>query len=446
MPLLAAAGHVDITPPVGLELAGWCFGPSKGIADRLSARALVLEEGSRKLVVVTLDLIGLGTPYANQLRSDIADALSITRKQIVVSCSHTHSGPGAMPLRRWGSIDQAYIDQLLAKVTTLVIETAGGLGPCVLTVAETEVQGICDNRRGDRGNLVDERLPVVTITGDDRKPIAVLYNFSCHPVAAHNDRNLISPDFPGYAAQSIRSKFPETEVLFTLGAAGDVNPTEFHSLDLARSYGHTIGDAIVGLMSTVQAPESEAESEPVLDATSRVVELPVAPLPSAEWLTAEHDRWEKEAERLRQEGGPHSKLEDALIKAEWASEALDVATDGRALSHLPMEITAVRMGPIALVSMPGELFVEIGMSIKKSSPFRYTAIVELANGSLAYLPTAEAYKNGGYEIDFSAKVYGLYMLTEQTQPIIEETVSELLAELAARSPDTQEDMNGKHRE
>ncbi|MFW6288576.1 MAG: hypothetical protein ACOC2Q_02215, partial [Spirochaetota bacterium] len=96
----------------------------------------------------------------------------------------------------------------------------------------------------------------------------------------------------------------------------------------------------------------------------------------------------------------------------------------------------------AIVAMPGELFVEIGMRIKEASPFALTAIVELANGSLCYLPTSEAYEKGGYETEFSAKVYGLYMLTAQTQEIIERAAAELLGELAERhNVPNKEDLN-----
>jgi neutral ceramidase len=440
MAFQAAAGEVAITPPVGMDLAGWCFGPSTGVADDLYARCLILQDRGAPLVIITLDLIGLGTRYADRLRTDLSSALSTPRERILVSCSHTHSGPGAMPLRRWGSIDPTYIEQLLSNVSTMVLSSSVRLEPAVAVADQTEVYGICDNRRGDRGNVVDERMPVLVVKRLDGSPIAVAYNFSCHPVAAHNDRNLISADFPGYAAAGVNARFPGAPTLFTLGAAGDVNPVEFHQLELARSYGSAIGDALVELITRATAtngdrtPSPSADAPVVLDALSRVVELPVAALPSADQLREERDRWVREAEQLRSDGGPHSKVEDALIKSGWAAEALEVVEAGVAVSHLSMEIAALRIGPLALIAMPGELFVEIGMNIKADSPFPLTAIVELANGSLAYLPTTEAYRKGGYETEFSAKVYGLYMLTDQTQPIIEQAARELLAELSDRTP------------
>lgn len=95
-----------------------------------------------------------------------------------------------------------------------------------------------------------------------------------------------------------------------------------------------------------------------------------------------------------------------------------------------MEIQAVRPGAGALPALPGELFVQVGLNIKERLPFHWTMIVELANGSLCCLPTSEAYQQGGYEAEFSAQAYGLYFLTEEAQPLIERSATELWAEVS----------------
>ncbi|MFW6211965.1 MAG: neutral/alkaline non-lysosomal ceramidase N-terminal domain-containing protein [Spirochaetota bacterium] len=441
MALSAGVAQSEITPPVGTDLAGWCFGPSRGVADSLYARALTLVcDGEPPLVLVTLDLIGLGTEYASTLRDRLSNQLGTTRERIILSCSHTHSGPGAMPIRRWGKIDPHYIDSLLSSIELTVHRARGAVEPATLVSDQGLVTGICDNRRGDRGNIVDERVPVIVVRRGDGSPMAILYNFSCHPVAAHNDRNLISADFPGYAAKRIQSTLSGAQPMFTLGAAGDVNPVEFHKLDLAIRYGNDLGQRVVDIArGAADGPSRRGEPSETtpgaqeIDVASTVVELPVAELPDPDWLAEERDRWYAEADRLRASNGPHSKIEDALIKAEWAAEALDIVQRGTAQTHLEMEMIAVRLGSAALLALPGELFVEIGMQIKSASPFEPTAIVQLANGAIAYLPTAKAFRKGGYETDFSAKVYGVYMLTEETEQIIEGAARKLFAQLAANA-------------
>lgn len=420
------AASVDITPPVGVELAGWSFGPSVGVHDRLFAKVLVLDNGPSPYVIMTADLIGLGTAYASELRARIAAELRTKVERVMISCSHTHSGPGTMPLRRWGAVDEEYVSRTLDAMASVALEAARRLEPVRIGVGETHVRGICDNRRGDRGNVVDESLPVVRVDREDGRPIAVLMNYSCHPVAAHGDRNLISADYPGFAMRHVQSFFAAAapHAMFTLGAAGDVNPVKFHNLALAEQYGAEIGEAAVAA-----AQQIETRSVSPLAAVSRTIALPVRKPPAASWLRDEAQRWSAEASRLSEAGGEHSKIEDAFIKAEWAAEALGVVERDEWADRLEMEMQAIRIGETVLVAIPGELFVEIGMQIKRASAYEHTIIVELANGSLCYLPTADAFRRGGYETDFAAKVYGLHMLTDRAQEIVERAAAELLREL-----------------
>ena len=94
-----------------------------------------------------------------------------------------------------------------------------------------------------------------------------------------------------------------------------------------------------------------------------------------------------------------------------------------------MEIHAVRFNDTAILSLPVELFVGIGLNIKEASPFSHTVISELTNGSLCYLPTADAYERGGYETEFASKVYGVYFLDQRAQPAVEEGARELLEKI-----------------
>ncbi len=429
--LRAGVGRARITPPVGLDLSGWCFGPSVGVHDDLYAKTLVLSDGVRHIVFVTADLIGLGTDYARAVRERIAHALGTAVDHVMIACSHTHSGPGAMPLRRWGTIDDDYIRSTMDRIVDTSVQAAGDLQPVTARFGTGRVSGICVNRRGDRGNTVDESLPLLWFDRRDGRTAAVVMNYSCHPVAAHGYRNLVSADFPGFAMGLIENRYAGARAMFTLGAAGDVNPCELHDIDFARRYGEAIAEEAVRMGGTRRSEMNTLEGS--LEGRSRVVSLPVRKLPSASRLRREGSRWRSEAERLRRADGPYSKIEDALIKAEWAEEAGAVVEAGNAVDHLEMEIQAIRLGTVALLALPAELFVEIGIHIKQRSPFANTIIVTLANGALCYLPTTKAFTKGGYETEFSAKVYGLYTPTADAQQIVERAADELLSDLVPPS-------------
>lgn len=417
---------IDITPPVGLELAGWAFGPSVGVHDELKAKAICLESGGERFMLITADLIGVGTDSADTIRSEVAAAVGTDRDHVIVSCSHTHSGPGTMPIRRWGAIDETYLSATIDKLIHVGTEAAkqakesAGIGSLSISV-----HGISENRRKDRGDLKDDDLGLLRIDGADGSPTAVVMNYSCHPVAAHNDRNLISADYPGYAMRLVEQTLGgDVAAMFTTGAAGDINPVRFHHLDYAEEYGNLIGEAVVENIAAIPL-----ETDLSIRCAAVTVELPVQQLPDETFLRAEIVKWNAEAVTLTEQDAARDAVDNALIKKEWAEEALCIVQKGDQVDHLPMEVHAVGLNDTAILSLPVELFVGIGLEIKSTSPFRHTMISELTNGSLCYLPTSDAYARGGYETEFASKVYGIHFLNGQAEPIVEEAARKLLISL-----------------
>ncbi len=431
MVLHAGTAQVIITPPVGIALSGWSFGPSRGVHDDLYANVLAINGGGKPVIFVTADLIGLGTEYAETFRQETAEKLDTTKDRIFISCSHTHSGPGGMKLRRWGKVDEAYLFSTLKKIADAAEAALNTMQPCRLGSGLGTVRGICNNRREDGNKNIDESLPVVRIDRTNGKPLAVLFNYSCHPVAAHNDRNLISADYPGFARREVENKLHGAAAFFTLGACGDVNPKEFHRLERAEEYGTRIGREVAAVCRATDT----GDAVPVITQSIRV-KLPVQDLPSEQELEKEIKNQQRVAEDLRRRGCDH-KLEDTLIKIEWAEDALKTRKTGNSLEYLEMEMGLLCFGDTAVVSLPGELFSEIGLNIKSKSPFRMTIISELTNGSLCYIPTTAAFERGGYETDFSAKVYGLYMLKANAQEIVEAAAGKLLNAAAEQNNNIQ---------
>jgi hypothetical protein len=422
----AGSARIDITPPVGLELSGWAFGPSVGIHDRLLAKALYLQaDDGEVFLLVTADLIGLDTSTADEIRGALAQRLKISRDHIMLGCSHTHSGPGTMTIRRWGAVDQAYLRTVVERLVSVGAEAerAATEGAAVGAGA-VAAPDISVNRRRDEGGVVDDELGVLRV--DSGMENMVVWNFSCHPVAAHNYKNLISADYPGYASRYLeRALGKESTALFTLGAAGNINPVVFHHIRYARRYGNKLGRLAYRAWSSAQTSDELA-----ISCSTRRVRLPVQKLPDEETLANEISKWRGESEQLVGSGASRERIDSALIKLEWAEEASAIQRAGNAVEYLDMELQAVRLNDAVLLALPAELFVQIGLNIKAASPFARTVIVELANGNLCYLPTSEAYVRGGYETEFSAKVYGVYFLDERSQPAVETAAGGLLAELA----------------
>jgi len=413
----AGVAKVNITPPVGLELSGWAFGPSVGILDPLYAKVLLLESNGRKAAIVTADLIGFNNQYATAIRQGIASKVDMNPNDVLISCSHTHSGPATMFLRRWGEIDENYVKVVEKQIIGAATTTANGMQEARIGAGKGRVDGICINRRDSEGGAVDPEVSVIRVDNSQGEMMAVLMNYSCHPVAAHNYKNLISADYPGYAMGVIeRTKQGRVVALHTTGAAGDINPVEFHHAKYAEKWGNMVGGEA---LKVAEGIETSAELE--LNVVSERVELPVRKLPKADELKKMIEEGKQNLETLKQAGMPgYHQLMSAYIPIEWAQEALSVVEMGRAVDNLEMEIQVVRISDAVLVAMPGEIFVDIGLNIKKASAYPYTFIVEMANGAIGYFPTRKAFEIGGYEPERAAKIYGTYLLTPDIQSIIEE--------------------------
>jgi len=165
---------VNITPPVGLELSGGWFGPSVGIHDELYAKALILESGGDTVGLITADLIGFGTRYADRIRAGAAERLGTSPRNVMVSCSHTHSGPGTMKLREWGALGDTALVCLPAELFveiglnikaaspfphTFIVELANGSISYIPTRAEFK-------RGGYEMDLASKVYGLYTLTPD----------------------------------------------------------------------------------------------------------------------------------------------------------------------------------------------------------------------------------------------------------------------------------------
>jgi len=415
--MLAGVSKVNITPPVGLELSGWAFGPSVGILDELYAKVLLLESNGKRVVIVTTDLIGFRTEYATAIREGIADKLKMNASEITISCSHTHSGPATTFLRRWGEIDEDYVLIVEKKIIGAATMAEKEMQEARIGSGKGRVDGVGINRRDGEDGYVDPELGIIRVDNTRGEMMSVLMNFSCHPVAAHNYKNMISADYPGYAMGVIEKVEGDHVIaLHTTGTAGDINPKGLHDIKYAEKFGKMIGGEALKV-----AEDIVTQPELILNTASEKVNLPVTKLPQEDELKKIINESERKLAELKQNGTyKYHEIMNALIPLEWAKEALNIVETNSQTDHLEMEIQALRMNNIVLVAIPGEVFVEIGLNIKKASPYPYTYVVELANGSINYLPTRKAFDKGGYELDFATKVYGIYALTPDTQSVTEE--------------------------
>jgi hypothetical protein len=272
---------------------------------------------------------------------------------------------------------------------------------------------------------VDRELLVMRLDGADGSPLATVVSFACHPVCQSSRMTQLSADFPGRMREAAES-LTGSPCVFIQGAAGNINPVQMEpSYEPARRLGNILGAAVVQCYeearpyapdtptptptptrARARTPAEEAATEPdhTIATLRSHLDLPAMSFPTSEAGRAAVEALDAERQRLVDSGASAGSLWWCEHRLKRAQQMLESRETGRPLPPVPAEISAFRIGPLAAVTVPGELFTEIGLRIKAAAPFPYPLIAGYTNGSVGYLPTVEAYPEGGYEVTHACRV------------------------------------------
>ena len=418
MTLHFGAAAADITPPVGIAMGGY-WGRRSGathIRDRLMAKALVCGQGAARVALVAVDLVGLDAAVVRAIRERVACATGIEVMAVMICASHTHSGPLTFPFRGMGRIDSRYLEQVVDAVVEVVIAAAADSRPGRLYYARPQVQ-IGHNRRPQsvKGEVVPYAhvLRFVAECGAE----ATLFSYACHPVVLGRDNHQISADFPGASARCIEAATGGL-ALFVNGACGDVNPRIANGsfADVDR-LGEELGRAVL---------EGRAEATPV-DASAlrwahERLDLPLRPLPPRWRAEAEKLKWHLRARLARGGEVPTAQLKWAVAMDKW------VRAGAARAPRQPFEIQALALGELVLLGVEGELFARYQLDLEAAhGP---AVLCGFANGCIGYVPTADEYARGGYEIDLAYKVYpSVQMIAPASESLIRQRAAALIAKV-----------------
>lgn len=410
---LAGAAEVDVTPDRQTFLFGYPHVNrlSTGVHDPLKASALFLASGDAAAGVLFLvaDVIFVPRPVSERVRCRIAEATGVPVERIMVTATHTHSGP--ITCRMLSNADDpvvpdpdpAYLQKLEEGLADAGIRAVREARPATLGYATTQVPGIGTNRRDPNGPAISE-IPVLVARDPAREtPIGVLCVVSMHPTVLHEDWTEVSGDFPGLARQWLQNQRfgADCPVLCHMGASGNQSPRHVvssNTIEEAKRLGEILGQAVASAAQTAKpiAPQQ-------IGIGSRSCTLPVRSFPSSDEaqdrLTAARQRLDE----LRQAGAAKAAVRTAECDWFGAQETLTLARAAEtgevaraAETCNPAEVQVFRIGPALFIGWPGEVFVEHALAVRDRFPDAH--IITLANGDLqGYLVTQEAVDEGAYE-------------------------------------------------
>lgn len=396
--LRAACARIDLRPIPGAPLTGFAarLGPSTGSHDPLLGRAFLLDDGSTRLLWITLDLLGLSTTADRLLRKRIAGALELPISNVFISCSHTHSGPVSMPLRGpFGAMNESWLDGLMQRITELTATLSDNLRPAKLRSNVIAVPGLGYNRQEANGP-VDQRLMVAAFEGEDGRAIGTLLNYALHPVVLGETNTVYSADYVGQFAAAVERNLGG-EALFIQGSAGDIDPVNYR--DAGRNSGNFRTIAQIGNVLADSAIRALASSPPIaeakISAVETLVDVPVDPPPSVLEMMA------TKKELLKNRGDPAviptaAQGKWAISELAWIDELQQAMSENKVPSSVRAPMSAIRIGDLYAVTFPFEIYSQIGLTVRQQLQPHHVIIAGYTNGLIGYAPTARAKKQGGY--------------------------------------------------
>jgi neutral ceramidase len=411
--LRAGAAETVITPPLGAPMAGYYANrAATGTHDDLHAKALVLENDGVEVALVVCDVVSLPREISEQARKIVAQKTGIPEEHVMISANHTHTGPVILtyPSRynltgEMKRIAEQYTAQLPGRIADSVIAAAAKLQLAQMRSGVGREDSLGFNRRyfmtdgtigWNPGKLnpkiarpagpTDPAVPVIYIETTDEKPIAAYVNFAVHQDTTGGLQ--FSADYSHTLSKALAAaKVPDLITLFAIGCAGNVNHIDVTRKERQTSYEEAarIGGVLAGeVLKTIQ--RASVISDARIRVSREILRLKVPE------LTRDEIEWAHRTQETAGGAKPAPFMD--LVRA-----GRDIQLESRHGEPFDAEVQVVAIGgQLAIVGLPGEMFVELGLALKQDSPFPITIGTELANGALSYIPNQQAYAQGAYEV------------------------------------------------
>ena len=424
----AGIAKTVITPEENIWMAGYAARnrPADGKIHDLWAKALALEDSlGNRSVLVTLDLLGFTKPISDRVRERLNTDLGLTKERIILSFSHTHSGPvltDALIDIYPDDFDKdkgiaSYTALLETKIVQLVSDAFKTMSPAAL-YAQNGMTRFQMNRRNNTEQTLIQRselkgpndfsVPVIKVTDPAGNIRAIVFGYACH--ATTLDGYEWNGDYPGFAQIELESLYPGAVAMFFMGAGADQNPLPRRTVPLAKQHGVTLAAAVDRVLQ-----EKMRNLPPVLLAAYTEIDLSLTAPPTKEELTNIVER------------------DNVAYFRRWASRMLEQMSKGQELSRsCPYPLQVWNIGGQPLLSLGGELVVEYAIGFKRIFG-NDIFVMGYANDVPAYIPSVTILREGGYEGDSSQRVYGLpSKWSEEIEPLIYQEMRKLAASVGVK--------------
>ena len=399
-----ATFRFDVTPPMGHSLCGGWIKPVLGVDDPLEALGYVLLGVGKPIVVCVVDWTVLLNSAHIQWRQALAEAAGTTIDRVTVHCVHQHNAPFACLDAEQIILEQGDLPHIVdpdffyrcldaareavaegLKKPTPVTHVAHGEAEVEDVAANRRIIGLngkCISQRGSSsrkpehhrypGGLIDPNLKTVAFYNGDKKLVASHY-YACHPMSYYGD-GLVSADFCGLARRQRQKQEPDCLHLYFNGCGGNIGAGKYND-GSKETRPILVARMLRGIVG------SEAHLEPI-------------PIEKLSWETEDilpmiHTRFDEE-QTMAEISNPKNRVV-ARNRA-----AYTVAFIRRIAAKVPITLSSLHVNDISLLHLPAESFIEYQLRAQATAPDRFVACAAYGDGGPWYIPTADAFPEGGY--------------------------------------------------
>ena len=404
--LLLGVSRRNITPPIGTPLAG--YAPdwlSESVNDDLTATVFCFEQDGNRALLVSLTLLSIATKIAGEIREEIEKKFGIPKEAVILHTIHNHSGPNTNISHGWGDANTEYIETILTPAIHAATEEAlSNMKSVTMAITQGESligvnrrERMADNSIGLGQNpwgCFDPQMTVISFADAQGNPVGNLIHYGCHGTAAGKNRE-ISRDWAGVMIDTLEAQSGAITA-FLNGPEGDVGPrltngktTGLQNIGFAMRLGAVAGQDAVRIYN-----QPKYRDVPKMTVVSGQTMVPLLPRISLEAAKEKYEEFRGHTINIRGRSERHYRM---LI------ESYDNGYEE--VAGYPQEQTILRLGDLAIVTTPYELFSELGLRVKKHSPVPYTLVLSNTNGSESYFASESEMCRGGYEINMYVTKY-----------------------------------------
>lgn len=389
-----------ITPTKTMWMAGYAARttPSEGKIHELWAKALTVKDiQGHSSLLITMDILSIPADFSHRIKDELKRKYGLKQSQIILSASHTHSGPVLsnalkyiypMDANQWKVVAE-YTQALEQKILHLAEKSMKQLQPAYIYTGNGITRFQVNRRNNSATKLTsttvlngpnDYAVPVIKIEGIDRQIKAIVFGYACHPTVLSG--NQFSGDYAGFAQIEVEKMYPGATAMFFQGAGADQNPLPRHLLSLAVQYGKQLSATVEQVLS-----EKMVKQKSILKTIYKEIDIPFD-----KPLTIEQIQ-------------EVAKGED--YQARWAKGMIKEYTEkGTFDKSYTYPIVYWKLGNQSLFALGGELVVAYAVKLKELFG-QDIFIMAYTNDVMGYIPSTVILEEGGYEGDTAQRVYGL---------------------------------------